>query len=359
MSTTTRAGRILAIARTAIWAIIAIALVKFAFFPGGGAADIAQSLDPSANYAQMTVTPTKTDITNTVSAKGSIEADPATSVKSTGEGTVSYLALSDGAAVETGTPILEVRKEVHGEPTSGVDEEGNPTALQAPTRYEYTTVYATASGTLRLNALLGQNFSIGEEIATIQPSTYSAVAQLNADQLYRIQDAPSEATLTITNGPAPFTCSDLRIVTPEQSAKQGSQNGSSDTASGIRAKCRIPDDQKVFPGLGLTMEVVAGSAQGVLALPISAVEGRFQTGFVYVPGADGAEPVKKRVALGLTDGKVVEIKEGLAESEEVLEFVPSKSGEEEKDEDGSGYPAGAAAPAAARVEAPAPTRTDA
>ena len=36
--------------------------------------------------------------------------------------------------------------------------------------------------------------------------------------------------------------------------------------------------------------------------------------------------------LGLTDGKIVEVKEGLTESDEVLEFIPS-SGSEEKGSD--------------------------
>ncbi|WP_115728024.1 efflux RND transporter periplasmic adaptor subunit [Actinomyces culturomici] len=324
MSTSTRSGRILNIAKTVIWAIIAIALVKFAFFPGGGADAEPQSLDPSANYGQMTITPTRGDITNTVTAKGTVEADAATTVKSTGEGTVSYIALPDGSQVDTGAPILEVRKEIQGQDSMTTDDEGNQTVVPGKTTYEYTTIYATASGTLRLSALLGQQFAIGDPVATIQPPTFSAVAPLNADQLYRIQNAPNEATLTITNGPAPFTCSGLQIVTPDKAPKTGDQNGAAQT-TGIQAKCAIPGDQKVFPGLQVTMDVVAGSAQGVLTLPISAVEGRFQSGYVYVPDPDGGDPAKKPVKLGLTDGKVVEIVEGLSESDEVLEFVPSKS----------------------------------
>ena len=132
--------------------------------------------------------------------------------------------------------------------------------------------------------------------------------------------------MTITNGPAPFTCSGLKIVTPDTTQKNTNQQGENQQSTGIQARCAIPADQKVFPGLGLKMDIVAGSATDVLTLPISAVEGRFQSGFVYIPASDGADkPEKKPVTLGLTDGEIVEIKEGLTESDSVLEFIPTAS----------------------------------
>lgn len=200
MAASPRSVRILSIVKTVIWAVIAVALVKFAFFPASGSADSAQSLDPAGNYGQMTVNPSVQDITNTVSAKGTIEADAATTVKSTAEGVVTYIAVNDGATVENGTPILEVRKEITPDPVVTTDAEGNEQVSTPQTTYQYATVVATAAGTLHLNALLGQQFSIGDAIATIQPPTYSAYATLNADQLYRIQNVPDQATITIKNG---------------------------------------------------------------------------------------------------------------------------------------------------------------
>lgn len=322
-STSPRFQKILALIKTGVWIIIAISLVKFAFFPSTGADQSDQPLDPNANYGQMTVSPTKADITNTVSVNGNIENDPSTVVKATGAGTVNYIAVSDGTYVEAGAMILQVRDQKNDSDNSLAtgDEEIRPT----PT-YTYTDITAPASGTLHLSALLGQRFDIGDQLGTIAPSTYSAVATLNADQLYRIQETPSEATVTITNGPAPFTCSGLKIVTPDTTQKNTNQQGENQQSTGIQARCAIPADQKVFPGLGLKMDIVAGSATDVLTLPISAVEGRFQSGFVYIPATDGAgKPEKKPVTLGLTDGEIVEIKEGLTESDSVLEFIPTAS----------------------------------
>lgn len=324
-STSPRFQKIIALIKTGVWIIIAISLVKFAFFPSTGADQSDQPLDPNANYGQMTVTPTKADITNTVSVNGNIENDPSTVVKATGAGEVNYIAVSDGTYVEAGAMILQVRDQKNDSDNSLAtgDEEIRPT----PT-YTYTDITAPASGTLHLSALLGQRFDIGDQLGTIAPSTYSAVATLNADQLYRIQETPSEATVTITNGPAPFTCSGLKIVTPDTTQKNTNQQGENQQSTGIQARCAIPADQKVFPGLGLKMDIVAGSATDVLTLPISAVEGRFQSGFVYIPATDGAgKPEKKPVTLGLTDGEIVEIKEGLTESDSVLEFIPTASSE--------------------------------
>lgn len=323
-----RFQKIISLIKTGVWIIIAISLVKFAFFPPTGASQSDQPLDPSANYGQMTVTPTKADITNTVSVNGNIENDPSTVVKATGAGEVNYIAVADGTYVEAGAMILQIRKDITSERPPATDKTDDQ-----PTRtFTYTDITAPASGTLHLSALLGQEFSIGDQLGTIAPSTYSAVATLNADQLYRIQETPSEATVTITNGPAPFTCSGLKIVTPDTTQKNTNQQGENQQSTGIQARCAIPADQKVFPGLGLKMDIVAGSATDVLTLPISAVEGRFQSGFVYLPVSDGAgKPEKKPVTLGLTNGEIVEIKEGLTESDSVLEFIPTASSDATQD----------------------------
>lgn len=164
-STSPRFQKIIALIKTGVWIIIAISLVKFAFFPSTGADQSDQPLDPNANYGQMTVSPTKADITNTVSVNGNIENDPSTVVKATGAGTVNYIAVSDGTYVEAGAMILQVRKvnDSDNSLTTG-DEEIRPT----PT-YTYTDITAPASGTLHLSALLGQEFSIGDQLGTIAP----------------------------------------------------------------------------------------------------------------------------------------------------------------------------------------------
>ena len=170
-STSPRFQKIIALIKTGVWIIIAISLVKFAFFPSTGADQSDHPLDPNANYGQMTVSPTKADITNTVSVNGNIENDPSTAVKATGAGTVNYIAVSDGTYVEAGAMILQVRKENISESAPATDAEGNTVPAQPTTTYTYTDITAPASGTLHLSALLGQRFSIGDQLGTIAPST--------------------------------------------------------------------------------------------------------------------------------------------------------------------------------------------
>jgi hypothetical protein len=62
-------------------------------------------------------------------------------------------------------------------------------------------------------------------------------------------------------------------------------------------------------------------AENVLVVPITAVQGSVQQGNVWVVGPDGAEE-QRSVALGLTDGDQIEVREGLTEGEQVLQFVP-------------------------------------
>lgn len=326
MAARSRATRVLDVVKVLIWAVIAVALVKFAFFPGSSAEE-AQSLDPSGAYGQITTVVTKGSVKNTVTLTGTIEADEATQVRATLDGQVSRVLADDGAAVDEGAPLLEVRKEVPGEDTQTTDPEGNTTTQPGRPSFKSVIVRAPISGTLRMSALVGQSFAVGDTVGTVSPGTFSAVASLDAEQLYRLQDPPSTATIAVKNGPAPFECSGLTVGAPQSpQSPQGPQKeqdpSSSATPGGVRAKCAIPSDQKVFAGLKVTMDVTAGEATDVLVVPVSAVEGRYQQGTVYLPSDDGTQ-TKAQVELGLTDGRLIEVKSGLSEGEEILEFTPS------------------------------------
>jgi multidrug efflux pump subunit AcrA (membrane-fusion protein) len=73
--------------------------------------------------------------------------------------------------------------------------------------------------------------------------------------------------------------------------------------------------------MGATVRVQAGVVENVLVVPVTAVQGTVQQGKVWVVGADGAQE-ERAVTLGLTDGEQVEVRGGLAEGDQVLQFVP-------------------------------------
>lgn len=319
-----RGAMAMSIVKTVLLLIIAIAMVKFAFFPAQSSNE-GLPLDPSGDYGQITITPERGTITNTVTLEGTIQSDPAPAIKATLAGEITEIYVNNGDQVSAGDTVLLIQKEMEGEPVERIDEEGNKTVEPGKTWWKNEWVTAPTSGKINLSALLTQQVNVGDSLGSVQPPTFSAVATLTPDQMYRVQNLPDKATITIKNGPAPFDCNGVRIETPQNrpANKDNDAQGATPSTS-IEARCAVPDGQTVFPGLQVTMALVAGEATDVLTVPISAVEGRFEQGTVYGPAKAGSEPVKISVKLGLTDGKRVQIIEGLAEDQEILEFVPGK-----------------------------------
>ncbi len=338
MAHKTRTAQVLDVVKVLAWVVIAISLVKFAFFPAAQEDESSDGMDPGGSFGQMTTEVGRADITNTVSVTGTIQADEPVVARATLDGNVVRTFVNDGDKVSKGDSLVQIRKEIPGETRQVTEEDGNVSVETADPTYKYETVVSPGDGTVSTSVLVGQQFAIGDTVATVAPSNFSAVASLSADQMYRLQDAPSTATVTIKNGPAPFECSGVKLVSPtgkqqDPKANAGSDNGTS-SSTDLKARCAIPADQTVFAGLQVTLEMTAGSATGVLAVPISAVEGRYQSGYVYLPTADPTKPDKRAVTLGITDGKMVEVKEGLTEGEEILEFTPTSNKDDQGDQDG-------------------------
>ena len=84
-----------------------VALLYIAFVrAAGGDTDAAAS--PSAVVDPPAAAVVRGDVTNTVSLQGSIQADPATTVKNTTTGVVGKVRADVGHAVEKGTPLFTV-----------------------------------------------------------------------------------------------------------------------------------------------------------------------------------------------------------------------------------------------------------
>lgn len=313
---------VLQILRLLVWAVIAVALVKFAFFP---AQERQEEFQPQGVFELPSVMPERGNIENTMTLNATVLRDEAATVKSTESGEVVWLYVENGATVGKGAPILQVKKTTTTEPT-------NPEEMPV-TRETYHDVYAPAPGTLTLDALVGQAVEIGQAIGSIVPDSFHAQVQVTPDQLYTLQSLPESATLSITDGPAPFECTGLRTVTGPVQTNQEQEDPSSET-TGPQLRCSIPSDQTVFDGVKASLEIAGGEVNDVLILPVTAVEGRFREGIVYIPGETPTDkPTKKTVGLGLSDGVMIEITEGLSEDDLVLEFVPRSDLDDEGSDD--------------------------
>ncbi|WP_222196110.1 efflux RND transporter periplasmic adaptor subunit [Modestobacter italicus] len=318
---------VLPVLRILIWAVIAVALVVLAFRGSGGDADPAgASGAPGVDLGSPEIPVGRGTVTNTVSVQGAIAADPAVPVKATAAGTVSRLHVSPGATVAVGDKLLDVRYEEERDPVVGTDAEGNPTSTPRDPLVRVVTVTATAAGRLAtLDVLKDQVVAVGDAVGTISPGTLSVTASLSQADQFRLLSPPGTAEVTVTGGPAPFTCTGLTLGAPQGEDDQATAGVDPMTGMPITAtttaRCAVPAGVTVFSGMAATVAIQAGEVADALVVPVTAVQGSVQNGTVWVPGADGT-PEERPVTLGLTDGQQVEITGGLTEGESVLEFVP-------------------------------------
>ncbi len=321
-----------------VFSIIAAALVKMAFLDG--LKDQGDALVPGGGIHIPVIEPARGTVTNTVDVSGSVQGDAAVPVRSTAAGKVVYFFVDKGAVVSAGDRLFQIRAEAVPDPvdaTPGKDDDPIPAAPPAPI-YTYSDVLAPASGTLNtLTVLLNQEVGVGDNAGTVDPGTFSITGSLTTTQQFRLLGKPATATGTVTNGPAPFTCPDVKLSNkqsghepdPGATGPGGAMGpGGQGEATG-QVSCAVPAEVAVFPGLGATITLTAGESQNVLTLPVTAVKGSVQKGLVWIPASDGGTPPQEReVVLGLNDGEKVEIVSGLAEGEQVLQFVPGVDAEQ-------------------------------
>ncbi|GGL02580.1 hypothetical protein GCM10007382_23070 [Salinibacterium xinjiangense] len=288
------------IIRILIFLAIAGALVKIAFF--GDSQPVSDAASPAGQIVEPQVPVTIGTIKNDVTLRGTVAADDAVEIKATLAGQVRAVMVSQGQYVDTGTEILTLRADVmNPDGTSYVD---------------YETVVSPTAGVLSsFTALAGQTFAVGDDVGKVAPPTFHVSGPIAPEQQYRLLNQPTEAQVTITGGPAPFSCTGLTIAAPVAGADPGAAPGSP------TVRCAVPVDMTVFAGLSAELTLAGGVATDVLTIPTTAVEGSSQTGNVFFVLPDGATE-SRPITLGINDGVNVEVLGGLAEGDMILQFIP-------------------------------------
>ena len=299
------------ILRIVIFLAIAAALVKMAFFSG-----VITAKDPTVPTAQIEeplATVETGTITNDVTLPATVSADAAVAVKATLAGEAKKVFVKPGQAVVAATPILTIRSEVPAADGAAV--------------IKTVTVTAGSVGILSsFPVLVGQVVAVGDVVGQVAPPTFSVSGTLSPEQQYRLLNRPTEAVVSITGGPAPFTCTGLTIssalagAAADTSSTAASGSGAS-SSGGTIIRCAVPAAVTVFNGLAAKLTISGGVAKDVLVVPITAVEGSAQSGVVYTQKPDGSSE-KHSVTIGLNDGTNVEITGGLAKGDQILQFVP-------------------------------------
>ncbi|ALX66699.1 efflux RND transporter periplasmic adaptor subunit [Microbacterium sp. XT11] len=267
-----------------VFGACAAALVKIAFFPDRSEAVVS----PEASIADPVIAVERGSVVNALTLSGNIARDEAYPVRGEVNGTVTAVHVTEGATVAAGQKLFTIAQD---DPKKNID-----------------VVAPEAGDVSEIAVVKGQAANVGLELYTLTPARYHLLATVEPVQLYRLVNAPSEASVTITGGPAPFTCTGVRV--------QVSAEG---TAS---VRCAIPADQVVFAGLPASVDLALGQVEDALVIPVTAVQGGAGSGKVWVDAGDGADPEEREVALGVNDGTMVEVVSGLDEGESIRQFVP-------------------------------------
>ncbi|WP_306366315.1 efflux RND transporter periplasmic adaptor subunit [Nocardiopsis sp. CC223A] len=257
-----------------------------------------------------------------------VQAEPGKSVKAQKGGQVVHLWVTDGATVEEGAPILNVKYTEEPDPGAGTGEDEAPAA---PVTRE-VSLYAPVDGKVTglADVQVGDVLEPGAVVAAVAPDVYRAVATIPANDLYRFYEEPSDILLEIKNGPPPTQCEFLSLGAAEAGGG-GEQSGTDefglpmeggDTGgSGGELTCRVPSDVQVFAGVQGKLSISTGKVEDVVVVPVTSVRGTTGEGEVIVVAEDGTEETRP-VELGISDGSFIEVVSGLEVGEQVMDPIP-------------------------------------
>ena len=280
-----------------------------------------------------TVKPSRQDLANTVSLSGKVTLSPIFGLVAPIAGQVRYLDVKPPQS--TPTKPTKVATVVAGGKTSTVE---------------------VPAGAVFAGRLVDDRSTVpaGTPIVSAKLAGYGIVAELDGGQAYKIADALGSVKAQIKNGPGPFACTPLGTIAalpagnvppqpapstppsgpPVKNIPPPDQKGGGDQQSdptGLRLVCTAPADIKLINGASATLELVTAKATNVLVLPVEAVAGSQGNGKVDVVRPDGTRETRD-VVLGLTDGKVIEIRSGLTGDETIAVPGPNLPAAPPKDD---------------------------
>ncbi|BFU47232.1 efflux RND transporter periplasmic adaptor subunit [Krasilnikovia sp. MM14-A1004] len=270
-----------------------------------------------------TVKPTRQDLSNQISLAGKVTINPVFGIVAPTDGELRYVDRQPSKTPAT-RPIW----------VATVWRDGVPRRVEIP------------KDSLLAGRLMDDHADVtaGMPVISAQHAGYGIVADIDSEQAYRVSGAVKTVRGQIKNGPGPFTCTTLGTIAalpagtipappapktpaPQQSGQPApaeapeapeappAESGGSEP-TGMRLVCVAPDTVKLINGAAVTLEVVTAKASKALVLPVEAVAGVQGRGKVDVVGADRTRRTVD-VVLGLTDGKVVQIKSGLRGDETI------------------------------------------
>ncbi|GAA1585997.1 hypothetical protein GCM10009828_007990 [Actinoplanes couchii] len=271
-----------------------------------------------------TVQPARQDLTNQISLAGKVTINPVFGLAAPAAGEIRYVDRKPST-----TPV-DRRTWV-----ATVWVKGSPRRVEIPI------------GSVMAGRLMDDRAPVskGMPVVSAKHIGYGIVADIDSAQAYRISGSVESIKAQIKNGPGPFECEPVGTIAalpagslpaPKPSATTNPAPGSSGAPApesgedpgaatggegseptGLQVVCVAPAKTRLINGSDVTLDVITGRAENALVLPVEAVAGLSGKGKVdLVIGADKQRKTID-VELGISDGKVVEIKKGLVGSETI------------------------------------------
>ncbi|GIM92273.1 efflux RND transporter periplasmic adaptor subunit [Paractinoplanes toevensis] len=262
-----------------------------------------------------TVKPTRQDLTNQISLAGKVTINPVFGIVAPVDGELRYVDRQPSKTAST-RPIW----------VASIWNDGVPRRVEIP------------KDSILAGRLLDDRSDVtaGMPVVSARYAGYGIVADIDSAQAYRIAGAVKTVRGQITNGPGPFECTALGTIAalpagtipeppppspapsgaPSAPVPEGDSAPAGSEPTGLQLVCTAPEEIKLINGASVTLDVVTAKASHVLVLPVEAVAGIQGKGKVDVVGEDRTRKTVD-VTLGLTDGKVIEIRKGLRGDETI------------------------------------------
>jgi hypothetical protein len=266
-----------------------------------------------------TVKPTRQDLTNKISLNGKVAINAVYGIVAPADGELRYVQRQPSKTASTQATWVAT-----------VWEHGTPHKVLMP------------KNSILAGRLLEDRATVttGMPVISATRAGYAVVADIDSALAYRMSGSAKTVVGQIKNGPGPFPCKPLGTIAalpagtipeppPASPAPDGTPDAQKDSeqqdpagggegseSTGLRLVCTTSKGIKLINGAAVTLEMVTAKASDALVLPVEAVAGAQGKGKVDVVGPDRVRKTVD-VVLGLTDGKVVEIKKGLKGSETV------------------------------------------
>jgi multidrug efflux pump subunit AcrA (membrane-fusion protein) len=325
-----------------LWVVLLIAAAAYSASVGKRRA-IALREGPRLRTTEAIVGPLR----RTVALEGVVVREADQKVVSPATGIVQSVDVEPGDPVTAIAPLLTIELPLPPEPsptptfspsptpTPSVSPSPSPTPTPSPSPTPETIdVTSAVDGAIsQVSVVEGQQITAGTLLLTISPDQFDVIGPVKQSLLDQFLAPPITISVKLPDTSAPFDCQFLSI-----GANLATSSAQVVLKQEADLRCQVPPEADVVPGIRVRVAAVTGQVEDAVLVPVTAIERQGDLDFVWV--VQGRKTfIQQPVTLGISDGRLVEVLDGLFAGQVVLDPVEGQ------------------APALSPVPTPSPTPT--